>query len=202
MSSINKIAKSYDRVADDYFNQIGLLGLSEKALKKFLKLLPGKAKVLDVGCGGGQDSKFLANQGCSVTGIDISKEMIKIAKKYAPEAVFLLADLMELPASKKYDGIWCCRVFHHISLADQTRFIKKLKVLLKKNGILYLTAFVSDQKIDYEAFDSGEDKLLKKRLTAKSFKSLLSDNGFEIIGFKYWEGKRGMEVFARKIEVL
>ncbi len=201
MSNINKIARSYNRVADDYFNQIGLLGLSEKALKKFLKLLPGKAKILDVGCGGGQDSKFLANQGCSVMGIDISKEMIKIAKDYAPEAVFLLADLMDLPASKKYDGIWCCRVFHHISLDDQTKFIKKLKVLLKKNGILYLTAFVSDQKGDYESFDSGEDKLLKKRLTTKSFKSLLSNNGFEIISFKYWEGKRGMEIFARKIEV-
>jgi hypothetical protein len=81
---------------------------------------------------------------------------------------------------------------------EQDKFLDKIKTLLKKDGVLYLSSVVSDKKIDYEAFDSGSDGLLKKRLTAKSFKKLLVQRNFKIIKFSYWVGKKGMEIFAKK----
>ena len=124
--------------------------------------------------------------------------MIKLAKKFAPKTNFKIADVMKLPITTKYDGIWCCRVFHHISLDEQDKFLDKINALLKKEGVLYLTSVVSDNKSDYEAFDSGSDGLLKKRLTAKSFKNLLVQRNFKILKFSYWVGKKGMEIFAKK----
>jgi len=193
------IAKSYDKIAQEYTKQHGYdEQLSVPSLKKFLAFLPTQAEVLDIGCGGGQDSKFLADNGCSVLGIDVSKEMIKLAKKFAPKMNFKIADIMKMSSSNKYDGIWCCRVFHHISMNEQDKFLDKIKSLLKKDGVLFLTSVVSDKKSDYEAFDSGNDGLLKKRLTAKSFKNLLVQRNFKILKFNYWVGKKGMEIFAKK----
>jgi len=193
------IAKSYDKIAHEYTKQHGYdEQLSIPSLKIFLTFLHGNPTVLDVGCGGGQDSKFLTDNGCSVFGIDISKEMIKLAKKYAPDATFRIADVIKLPTGTKYDGIWCCRVFQHISIDEQDKFLNKLNALLKKNGILYITSVVSDGKENYETFDSGSDGLLKKRLTEKSFKELLVAHNFRVLKFKYWIGKKGMEIYVKK----
>ena len=199
MNIHKSIAKSYDKVAREYVAKHGYgEQLSLSALKRFLSFLPSGARVLDVGCGGGQDAKFLVANGCAVLGIDFSTEMIKLAKKYAPEVDFKVADMMKLSANKKFDGIWCCRIFHHVSIKEQEKFLDKLYVLLTKDGILYITAVVSDKKEDYEAFDSGNDGLLKKRLTEKSFKKLLKQHGFKVLRFKYWVGKKGMEIFAKE----
>jgi len=200
MKTQELVAKSYNKIAKEYTRQ-HCYGeqLSLPSLKKFLNFLPNQAMVLDVGCGGGQDSKFLTSNGYSVLGIDVSKEMIKLAKKYAPETNFKILDLMKLPAKVKYDGVWCCRVFHHVSIDEQDKFLNKLQTLLKKGGVLYITSVVSDKKEDYETFDSGSDGLLKKRLTENSFKDLLIRHGFKILKFKYWAGKKGMEIFVKKL---
>ncbi|MFZ2970203.1 MAG: class I SAM-dependent methyltransferase [Minisyncoccia bacterium] len=196
----HSIARSYDKIAREYTKQHGYdEQLSIPSLQRFLTSLPEKSTVLDIGCGGGQDSKFLTDNGCSVSGIDVSKEMIKLAKKYAPRANFKVANVMKLSSRKKYDGIWCCRVFQHISIDKQDKFLNKLHSLFKKNGTLYITSVVSDKKEDYEAFDSGSDNLLKKRLTGKSFKHLLAKHGFKVLKFKYWVGKKGMEIFAENL---
>jgi len=119
------IAKSYNKIAHEYTQAHGYgEHVTLNSLKKFVKLLPVKAKILDVGCGGGQDSKFLTEAGYAVLGVDVSKEMIKLAKRYSPKTTFAVADVMSLPAKIKYNGIWCCRVFYHISITEQGKFLK------------------------------------------------------------------------------
>ena len=49
-------------------------------IDEFIKLLSGK-KVLDVACGPGHDVSYLNKKGLDCIGIDLSKEMIKLAKK-------------------------------------------------------------------------------------------------------------------------
>jgi 2-polyprenyl-3-methyl-5-hydroxy-6-metoxy-1,4-benzoquinol methylase len=194
------IASVYNQIAEDYIRECGNWDrLSLPSLKQFVKFLPAGSAVLDVGCGGGRDVEFLMKKGFSVLGIDVSKKMISLAKKHAPETKFRVADITKFPTRKKFDGIWCCRVFNHISLKDQNKFLRKLKSLLRPGGILYLTSVVSDQKFDYEKFDSGNGNLLKKRLTGQSFKKLITGQGFTILKFKPWQDKKGMEIFARKL---
>jgi len=52
--------------------------------KIFSEHITGK-KALDFGCGTGRSSRFMKKYGFDTTGIDISEEMIKIAKKNRPE---------------------------------------------------------------------------------------------------------------------
>ena len=109
------IKKYYNKIAKEYTKKHGYgENLSIKSLEKFSFLLPQNSKVLDIGCGGGQDSKFLSGKSFNVLGIDISREMIKLAHKHDSKIDSKLMDVMDLPASKKFNGIWCSRVFHNI----------------------------------------------------------------------------------------
>ncbi len=76
MEQYNKIAKKYEKT----FSQMALrkecYGYS---FLKNVKNVRGK-KILDVGCGTGYYSKIFRRRGARVLGIDISKEMIRLAK--------------------------------------------------------------------------------------------------------------------------
>lgn len=195
----NIIAVTYNKLAKEYVEKHWYSEhLSIPSLKEFLTYLSKKSRVLDIGCWWGQDSRFLIENWCEVVGVDVSDEMIKLAREYTPKAEFQVWDLMLVDMKKEFDWIWCCRVFHHISIAEQDLFLDKLNSLLKKDWILYITAFVSDNWEDYENFDSGNGNLLKKRNSEKSFRTLLEKHWFSILTFKYWTGNKWMEIIARK----
>lgn len=65
-------------------------------LIEFVKL-PKGAKVLDVACGKGRHSKYLNNKGYDVTGIDLSSESIKEAKRYENEHLEFMVHDMRVP---------------------------------------------------------------------------------------------------------
>lgn len=72
--NFNTIAATYDRL-----NRLMTLGLDRRWRKRAVRGLQGK--VLDVACGTGDLCLLLAKQGCTVTGVDLSKEMLAIAKQ-------------------------------------------------------------------------------------------------------------------------
>jgi len=74
VKTYNKIANRYTEI---FFNDFS----DKKELDKFLSLLPRRAKILDVGCGPGNFTQYFINRGFNSEGIDLSSEMIKIAKK-------------------------------------------------------------------------------------------------------------------------
>jgi ubiquinone/menaquinone biosynthesis C-methylase UbiE len=97
-------------------------------------------RVLDVGCGTGAISKGIAQQIGSnghVTGIDNTEYFIESGKKTYAETENLnlvYADLYEFEPVEKFDLIVAARVLQWLS--DPLKAIKKLKSMLKPNGIL------------------------------------------------------------------
>ena len=75
----DKIANRYDRWYDTPHGTI-YDRFEKKAIDKLLRDHTEGKKLLEVGCGTGQWSKFFSARGFEVTGIDISEPMIKIAK--------------------------------------------------------------------------------------------------------------------------
>jgi len=105
-----------------------------------------KCKMLDIGCGAGTNSIFLAKQGLDVTGIDISQTAIKIAEKRAKEAgvkiKFSVENAYELKFSKNsFDFIFDRGCFHHIPLQHRENYVKQNYDILRTNGKYYLHAF-------------------------------------------------------------
>ena len=106
------------------------------------------ADVLDVACGTGVlfPDYFARNVG-SLTGIDISPEMVKIAREKFPQVEILCADVEEAAFSKKFDCIMVYNAFPHFP--DPEHLIGVLSDLLKPGGTLTVAHGMSRAQIDH-----------------------------------------------------
>ena len=109
---------------------------------------PG-VRVLDVACGTGVlIPDYLAREVESVTGVDISPEMIRIAsEKFPQERVrFLCGDVEELPLEAEYDCIVVYNAFPHFP--EPERLVRRLSGLLAPGGRLTIAHGMSRAAID------------------------------------------------------
>jgi SAM-dependent methyltransferase len=79
--------------------------------------LPQGARILDIGCGGGWTSLFLAEAGFSVTGYDLVPANIGLArrraKRWGSSVQFEVADMEDLPAGDAADAALIFEALHH-----------------------------------------------------------------------------------------
>ena len=102
------MAYDFDTIVRDYdrLNRVMSLGLDRWWRRRAVRGLHGK--VLDVACGTGDMVVELQKHGCNVTGVDLSEEMMAIARQKAPEATYMLADAEQLPFSDgTFDAVTC-----------------------------------------------------------------------------------------------
>jgi SAM-dependent methyltransferase len=103
---------------------------------KFVADYVSNKAVLDIGCGEGYGSFYLAGFAQEVTGIDYDKAIIDYAQiKYIKNNLtFSLLDIGNLDSLKdKFDVICAFQFIEHIQ--DVTSFVEKVKDLMKDNGI-------------------------------------------------------------------
>ncbi len=121
--NFDTIARTYDRL-----NRLMTLGLDRCWRKRALRGVQGN--VLDVACGTGDMAVSLVERGCTVTGVDISEEMLAIARQKAPMVTFMIVDAEHLPfPDASFDAVTCAfgvRNFVHLEqgLSEMLRVLK------------------------------------------------------------------------------
>ena len=164
----------------------------KEALKKN-KL--NNTKILDIGCGGGLISEGLSKLGANVTGIDFIKKNISVAKMHAKKnnlkINYLVKDFEKEKIISKYDAIIILEVLEHVN--NWELFLKKIRVNLKKNGVLIISTINRNLISKFVTLDIGEN-LLKwiphnthsfyKFIKPKELEYVLSANNFKNIKFK------------------
>ncbi|MDW6004320.1 class I SAM-dependent DNA methyltransferase [Vibrio mangrovi] len=96
-----------------------------------------RGKALDVGCGcTGRFIDLLLQQGFQPEGVDISEEMIRLAREKHPEIVFHHQDICEWGLPDTYDLITAWDSIWHIPLEQQENVLTKLASALNPNGVL------------------------------------------------------------------
>jgi len=128
------MAYDFDEIARDYdrMNHLMTAGLDRCWRKRAVQGLHGK--VLDVACGTGDMVVELLRTrhaaSLQVTGVDLSEEMLAIAKRKAPQAEYRLADAEHLPfGDASFDAVTCAfgvRNFVHLEqgLGEMVRVLK------------------------------------------------------------------------------
>ncbi len=105
-----------------------------------------KGEALDVCCGAGTNTIYMAKKGFNTTAVDISKTAIKIAKERAVQANvninFLIESFVDLSfRDERFDFIFDMGCFHHVEVEERTRFIYGVQRVLKNGGVYMLTCF-------------------------------------------------------------
>ncbi len=136
---------------------------------KFLDKLYKDASILDFGCGSGRDTKYFLDHGFAVEAIDGSEELCKLASDYTGiEVKHMLFE--ELQETKKYDAIWACSSILHLPYTELVDVMKKMKIALKDNGLLY-TSF------KYGTFEGVRNGRYFIDMTEENLEKLLQDVG-------------------------
>lgn len=123
-------------INDNNFTYINILDILNSHLNKSFK------RILDLGCGSGTISFYLASKGYNVKGIDISKKAIKLCKASSLDIElknieFEVCDFpIQIPKGK-YDFIFFSEVIEH--LPDDELALGKIHKLLSPKGILFLS---------------------------------------------------------------
>lgn len=105
------------------------------------------ADVLDVACGTGVlFPDYLARNVESLTGIDLSPEMVKIAREKYPDVPVLCGDILETPFDRSFDAIIVYNAFPHFPDADA--LFRRLAENLKPGGRLTIAHGMSREALN------------------------------------------------------
>lgn len=105
-------------------------------------------QVLDVACGTGvMFDYYWSRNVASVTGIDISPEMAKIAREKFPQVQVICGDVEETAFDRKFDCVMVYNAFPHFP--DPEHLIQVLSDLLKPGGTLTVAHGMSRVQIDH-----------------------------------------------------
>lgn len=117
------------------------LDIYKKESREIVKLIRKHSKIkvhtlLDMGCGGGKNASHFKKH-FEVTGIDISKQMLKNAKKLNPECKFIIADMRNFDLKKEFDSIFINDAHNYmIAQRDLLKTFKMAYKHLRPGGVM------------------------------------------------------------------
>jgi ubiquinone/menaquinone biosynthesis C-methylase UbiE len=146
-------------------------------------------KVLDIACGEGYGSFYLAENAKEVIGVDIDSETIKYAtKRYKKNNLsFILGSADSIPIDENgiFDVVVSFETIEHISEESQFLFLKEVKRLLKKDGILIIS---TPSKESYSDIPNYKNEFHIKEFYINEFDIFLKKyfNNVNILGQKIY----------------
>lgn len=177
---------------NNYYNRRSVYKTRNRRKRIIVKLLKthtlDNKNILDVGCGEGSLGKALKENGANVTGIDISKKAIEIAKKKIDKVFLLDVENDHLPFKRgEFDIIILSEIIEHIF--SPTDLLNKIKPFLKQGGYLILTVpnflyFSNRIKMLFGKFNYTNGGILDfghiRFFTYKQARELIMRNNFKI----------------------
>ena len=126
-----------------------------------------KSVALDVGCGTGENALYLAENGFSAVGVDLSSRAIESAKMKATERKlkvdFRLANALSLDFKDGYfDAVIDSGLFHTFNDHDRSTFANEIARILRTNGRYFMLCFSDKEPTNW----GGPRRITKKEIEA------------------------------------
>ncbi|GFV46814.1 phosphoethanolamine N-methyltransferase [Trichonephila clavipes] len=175
--------RRYEWIFGKTFLSTGGLSTTKKYVSR-LDLKPGQ-KVLDVGCGIGGHSFYMAeNHGVEVLGVDLSVNMMTVATEYLSErphlnnkVKFIICDVTKSTYDdRSFDTIYSRDTLLHIPNKDE--LFQNFERWLKPGGKILFTDYTRSEKENSPQFEKYIDDRGYNLLTLQQYKELLERSGF------------------------
>jgi len=152
MAEYDSIAKEYEKATVREFRKF----CYDPLLEKHIGNLEGK-RVLDLACGEGFSSRFMKKLGANeIIGLDISSELIEIAKKKDSENIqYFVGDAINYDFSVlgKFDVITAIMLFDYVSSKeDFLKILKKINSVLNEDGEFYFLNPNPKTQLNYNSY--------------------------------------------------
>lgn len=185
----------------------------EIARRIFHHLQMKSGLVLDVACGTGNYSIALEKMGLNIWGVDISNEMIEVARSKADSINWIQSDVMGMPYNdQQFDGATCILAIHHFPSLEQS--FKEIYRVLKSGSRFVIFTSLPEQMRNYW-LNSYFPEIMKRSSEQMpgliELKQSLKNAGFKIIGmesfivepnlqdFFLYSGKYQPEIYLYKL---
>lgn len=139
-----KAAKAdYDKFAEEFSKT---RSAPWKEVSDFLEELPKSAKIIDIGCGNGRHLIEAKKRGLNVIGVDISRNLLKIAKKKTG-APLVLGNALALPFKESaFDNSMCIAVVHHFKTeSERASCLKEIAHITQNSSLVSVWAFEQEK---------------------------------------------------------
>jgi SAM-dependent methyltransferase len=208
------MSKQYWTKAHASYSQVDWIKKPSHFAKFAIQYFPKDGKILDLGAGQGQDSRFFAKSGYQVTSTDYEKLALgvnesNITPELKDKVVVKEVDLSEkLPFyNQEFDVIYAHLSLHYFNLATTRKIFEEIRRILKINGIFaFLVNSTSDPEIsegkmiekDYYDYDT----ILRRYFSPESAKELIQEYETIVLDAKgetYKDDKKGVHNLIRYI---
>ena len=180
---LDLVKKNYSEIAVDF--DISRKKKTWPKIEELCSNVKGGEKVLDLACGNGRLLESLKGKSIEYLGIDLSEELIKLAKNNYINNDFEVGDLMKLNKfiirNKKYDYVFCLAALQHVPGKEaRLKVLKDAKLLLSDKGTFVISNWnLWESKHQKKIFKQGILKILG--LNKLDFKDLIF----------FWKDKNG-----------
>lgn len=145
--TIHASGEFWDRVLQEKDPETADLSQSrpDENLRTFCDIyLKRKARVLDIGCGGGRNSQYLAQEGCEVHGLDIAPAAVEFCRKrmnrFGLSGTFTVGEMTSIPYEDGFfDGIVCVATLDHVTLQGAKKTIKEIRRVKSPQALAFIT---------------------------------------------------------------
>jgi len=142
----NLVRRGYDAISVAYRSDDGQPACSSAEnvsryagwIEELVGLLPGKAVVVDLGCGAGLPAtRELADRGLQVLGADFSAVQLSRARQLVPTASLVQADMTALHLHRgSVDAVVSFYALIHVPLEEQRALFPRIRSWLRPGGYL------------------------------------------------------------------
>lgn len=179
--------ETYNKSAKQFQDKFMDLDLYNDSYDKFCSLIDKQnADIFEIACGPGNITKYLLTKrpDLKILGIDLSPNMIELAKINNPAADFIVMDCRTISTIKnKYDAIMCGFCLPYLSKDESAKLICDASELLVPKGVIYISTMEGDyNKSGFETTSfAGQDKVFIHYHQADYLTNALSDCGFRLV---------------------
>ena len=170
---------SYDRCASAYAES--RVGEAHPELELLRTRLNDGSSVLDIGCGARVPITQLLAKTFAVTGVDISSEMIRLARASVPCASFLQSDITSVEFDdSSFDAVVAFYSLFYIPREDHPRLFHRIRDWLKPGGYLMCT-LSRESEAGYTKDDFFGEKMYWSNYGLSEYEEMLTRIGFTIL---------------------